>query len=66
MKFKIYNGQESLNSKLNEESYIRELEQRLETDPLTIGGIIEMQSDMEISMICKKEYLVEPCSEFII
>ena len=42
---------ESLNSKLNEESYIRELEQRLETDPLTIGGVIEMQSDVEISMI---------------
>lgn len=33
MKLKIYDGLESLNSKLNEESYIRELEQRLETDP---------------------------------
>ena len=48
MKLKIYDGLESLNSKLNEESYIRELEQRLETDPLTIGGVIEMQSDEKV------------------
>lgn len=38
---KIEQGLVSLNSKLSDELYIKELEQRLETDPLAVGGLID-------------------------
>lgn len=49
---KIEQGLVSLNSKLSDELYIKELEQRLETDPLAIGGLIDFGQGDPMPRIC--------------
>ncbi|WP_065220148.1 MULTISPECIES: hypothetical protein [Butyricimonas] len=38
---------ESLNDQLYDEFYVQELEERLETDPLLVGGLLDFFSDVE-------------------
>lgn len=48
----------SLNSELNEFN-LEELEQRLETDPLAIGGLLELSSKDQLSLY---QFSSEECS----
>ena len=60
---KIDQGLVSLNAKLNDEVYVKELEQRLETDPLGVGGLIDFCQGHDITLFteCDKGYEIRPC-----
>ena len=60
---KIEQGLVPLNSNLNDEVYVKELEQRLETDPLGVGGLLDFCQGHDISLftVCDKGYEIRPC-----
>ncbi len=51
----------SLNDKLYDEFYLQELEERLETDPLLIGGLLDLFSDTQGDMSIER--CVNQCNE---
>jgi hypothetical protein len=42
----------SLNDKLYDEFFIQELETRLETDPLMVGGLVDLFDSQDSSLSC--------------
>ena len=60
---KIEQGLVSLNAKLNDELYVKELEQRLETDPLGVGGLIDFCQGHDITLFteCQRGYEIDNC-----
>lgn len=59
---KLSNRIISMNDETFDELYIQELENRLETDPLVPGGLIELiQSDVTVCPCDGGEHIVCPC-----
>ena len=55
-----------LNTLLYDDFYVQELENRLETDPLSIGGILEMDSSLpedELEPQCFIDQCTKTCYE---
>ena len=52
-----------MKAKLNDEVYVKELEQRLETDPLGVGGLIDFCQGHDITLFteCQKGYEIDSC-----